>query len=366
MKGKRGITLISLVVTIIVLIILAMVSINLVFDTNLIDRVASAKEINEIESIIERLDLVKGSMYLDNEGKGNIDTYFISLNKEKINPYILTKIVKITDELGIVEVDNKYSFLIKFENDIKIEYEGKIEEIKRKEPVIEVIISGLKEKSDLPVELTAEIKADGEKVTSGKWVLNQENGNIGIDESLYTENILEDGSINLEIQETGENFLHIITTDVFGITKETIKGPITVIQKYHTHTGSEGTVVDGCYTKPVKHKHNSACDAVCTIRVYSSKSLGSGCYCCGKSATRTEYSFSHGSCGAAGGAVGVSVCGSCGTYGWNENGFAGSPSVGYTEKHTYRACGKNTNTIEKYDLGCGKTEETKEGYVITY
>ena len=360
-KRKRGITLISLVVTIIVLIILASVSINLIIDTNLIQRVASAKEPNEIESIREKLELVKASMYVDNKGKSNIDLYFQNLDKEKIEPYVVTKIQKFTENIGVVEVDNKYSFLIKFENSIEIKYEGKIGEVERQGPVIEITITGLNQQENLPIALIAEVIADGKKATSGKWILNKESENIGTDESLYTGNILENRSINLEIQETGEHYLHILTTDVYGRTKETIKGPITVAAKYHSHSGSTSSG-GGCYTKPVYHSHsgNSTSGGAC----YKATTTSCNYPCPATNENHASISEGH------------DVWWYCPTHGaiqaqkWKVFVEWGKPMTLNCNRSitTYvQNCGKTTSTVTSYKLGCEKTEGiTIDSYTITY
>ena len=350
---NKGITLISLVVTIIVLIILAAVSISLVFDTNLIETVVSAKEPNEIESIRERLELAKGSMYVDNKGKSSIDTYFATLNKEKIEPYIVTKSEKFTDYLGVVEVNNKYSFLIKFENNIEIEYEGKIEEIERKEQVIEIKISGDNEQVDLPVILIAEITENGKKVTSGKWILNKESKNIGIEEELYEADIPNE-NINLKIQEIGEYYLHVLTTDKYGRKKETVKGPIVIAENYHQHTdGTQNTT---------------------STTIYSSTALG-GCYVAAghthnktKTCSTEKYTYTQ-KCGAkvkvvsdADGSV-YAECTSCGKE-WTADG--NEPNYcpeAVTKTGTRYNCGSPINT---WKMGCGKTEENLEGYSVIY
>ena len=65
MKKNQGITLVAIVVTIIVLIILAGVSINLVLgDNGIITKAKYAKEQQEMAQIKEKLELVKGNIYI--------------------------------------------------------------------------------------------------------------------------------------------------------------------------------------------------------------------------------------------------------------------------------------------------------------
>ena len=174
-KDNKGITLMALVITIIVLIILAGISINLLLGENgLIKKAQNTKETHTIEAIKEKLDIAKGSDYIEQKGDSSIDTYFAILEKEKIEPYKITNKQKMTDSIGNIEVDNKYSYIITIENNknIKIEYEGKIGEIERKPDIVEIIITGEKEQDNLPVKLVANIKTNGIDVSSGKYVIN--------------------------------------------------------------------------------------------------------------------------------------------------------------------------------------------------
>ena len=82
---KRGITMISLVITIIILIILAAISLNGLFGENgLITRTKEAAEMSEISNIQEQLEIAKGQAYI--EGKGHIDPdrYFEIIEEEGI------------------------------------------------------------------------------------------------------------------------------------------------------------------------------------------------------------------------------------------------------------------------------------------
>ena len=81
-KQVNGITLISLVVTIIVLIILAGVSINLILgDNGIIKKVKEGKELSEKESIIEEIQLkileqqIKGMAISKSNIKALLATY---------------------------------------------------------------------------------------------------------------------------------------------------------------------------------------------------------------------------------------------------------------------------------------------------
>ena len=65
-KSNKGITLVALVVTIIVLVILAGVSINLILGNNgVIEKAKGAKEINSEQSAKEKLELEIGNIMTD-------------------------------------------------------------------------------------------------------------------------------------------------------------------------------------------------------------------------------------------------------------------------------------------------------------
>lgn len=102
---------------------------------------------------------------------------------------------------------------------------------------------------------------------------------------------------------------------------------------YHVHEG-DGTSATGCYVA-VYHEH------------------ASGCY------TTVNYRYD---IGADESGV-FAICPNCG----NKQMVAADGEKCY-KGCTYKSlvCGKATTTIEKYALGCGKTEETVESVTITY
>ena len=132
MKNNKGITIIALVVTIIVLLILSSISISYVVNKNgIIDNVNSNKENAEIKSIESKLQVESTSFNIQNNGKLNLDKYMSKV--EKLDEWKVTK----NDEEDEIEesvrknvkevvVNDKYVFEIKLDNEgIKIEYLGK-------------------------------------------------------------------------------------------------------------------------------------------------------------------------------------------------------------------------------------------------
>ncbi len=129
-NNSKGITLIALVITIIVLLILAGVTINLTLGENGIFRTAQeAGEAYKISEITERLELAKLPVQLDNRGMTVLDKYL----EELIEQGIITQ--EDIEETGnensrYITVEGEYVYLIEeIDKDIKIEYQGKIENL---------------------------------------------------------------------------------------------------------------------------------------------------------------------------------------------------------------------------------------------
>ena len=124
MGNSKGITLIALVITIIVLIILAGVSINILLGQNgLIEKAKNSKEKYEIEQILEQLELVKANLKLDNI-EFTIDNYLARLEESNNVDFILDE--RVDDDNAYIIVNNNYKYLLEHEEsgNLKITYEG--------------------------------------------------------------------------------------------------------------------------------------------------------------------------------------------------------------------------------------------------
>ena len=85
MKKQRGITLVALVITIIIIIILATVAINFLFGENgLITRAQQAAQMSDIENVREKLEMAKGTAVIDGRGYIDPDHYFDIIYEEGI------------------------------------------------------------------------------------------------------------------------------------------------------------------------------------------------------------------------------------------------------------------------------------------
>jgi len=126
-RQGKGITLIALVVTIVILIILATISVNLVLNGGLVNRTQSGKEMHELERERERLELVKVDVASNTNhiGKVTVDTYVEELVNQGIT--VEDEIMDNGNGSKTVITDTGYSVLIEpvGENDVKITIEGK-------------------------------------------------------------------------------------------------------------------------------------------------------------------------------------------------------------------------------------------------
>lgn len=122
MRKNRGITLIALVVTIIILVILAGVSMNILLgDEGIIAKAKETKRIQEVATILEKLELEKLEVAMDNEYETKLDVYLTHLQTEGI---ITEDDIKDPWNTGLgstyITIDD-YSFLLQQEgNNIKI------------------------------------------------------------------------------------------------------------------------------------------------------------------------------------------------------------------------------------------------------
>ena len=95
MHRKNGITLIALVVTIVVLLILAGITISLVFGSNgVIQKAQDSKEQTEIGEMIEKLEMAKVPVYADGNGSYKVQDYWNRIESEGL---IADKTVDIID-----------------------------------------------------------------------------------------------------------------------------------------------------------------------------------------------------------------------------------------------------------------------------
>lgn len=110
--------------------------------------------------------------------------------------------------------------------------------------------------------------------------------------------------------------------------------------RYHEHTGSEESG-GGCYTGEIRHIHNGSCFVQC--------------------GTFENFRVSDDLPGYI-----EANCSVCGEWGSNEGDMDSDFITDGSWTHTKRDCGKDSNSIDKYQLSCGKSEtmieENKQAY----
>ena len=129
LKQSKGITLISLVVTIIVLIILAGISLYLVLgDNGITEKAKEAKTVTSVATAQENLELVKGSVLLEKYSV-NLDDYLEELDKVR-EKYEVNDVKRIDNDNAEIIIGGKYKFIATDEKNgnVKITYQGEIGE----------------------------------------------------------------------------------------------------------------------------------------------------------------------------------------------------------------------------------------------
>lgn len=228
LKEQTGITLIALVVTIIVLLILAGITIGLIFGPNgIINKAHEANENTKIEQVREQLELAKGPEYIEGEGKYNPDSYFQRIEDEEIIGNKKTDVKEIGEGKYEVTTAPGYIFIITLVpskdnvEDIEIDYGGKVDG-----PRIREINVTNKTTSSISVEVET-ANAEGatyryyyKKEGEEEWIKAGEGK-----ENTYTFNGLEENkvyNIKVEVEKDGK----VTEGETSSITGEMPKGAV--------------------------------------------------------------------------------------------------------------------------------------------
>ena len=168
-ENKKGITLIALVVTIVVLLILAGVSLNLLIGNNgIITRAQQTKISNDLSSYKEQL-----AMFIAEKKVENPEFYESSLTAGKNNLYYNTKTSE--DEKTIKDIIN----------DVKDEYLDSLEVIKGKLIINTQDKNIIKVAQTVGVEPNPYVIKDGELMSNnGNLLLVDENGTLTLPDSV--------------------------------------------------------------------------------------------------------------------------------------------------------------------------------------
>lgn len=120
MKKEKGITLVALVITIIILIILAGISLNIILgDNGIIGKSKTAKEKTTIAEYKEKIELVKAETGIKNEGNITLDDLNNELNATVNNEWVNN--TEITDSTIKLTTNDGYVFWVTVSS---IEYKG--------------------------------------------------------------------------------------------------------------------------------------------------------------------------------------------------------------------------------------------------
>ena len=292
-KEEKGITLVALVVTIVVLIILAGISINLaVEDNGIISKAKQAKEMQEMSDVHDKLELIRGKVAVDNETIVTWDKYKYELIKENI----ITGDDDVEDiENGKKQIvtDTGYVAVIEIAPDGTV---GKIEIIGKKDSlkvnIINVAVTS--ETSSIKVDVTAKRIENATfryyyKIEGGEYQTSPVHE--GTDLSYTITNLAQNTTYTIKVQATNKNGTiekeavartgevapaqGAITFD--NLTWTSGKASVTVNKtisnnlqiQYKVNTGSYAIITSGATV------NNMSLGDVLTVRLYDGTNYGS-------------------------------------------------------------------------------------------
>ena len=272
-KRQKGITLISLVVTIVVLLILAGITISTVFsDNGIIKKAQEArnktleavaqehKDLNQLYNDLEAaLNSVPSEPVIPKPPEGAVQISEPNWSNGTASVTITTSETGFTLQYQIGGVDEaKWTNITsgKSISDLTLGqtiyarlYNGK-EGSKTADMTIAdlnkpqdagISLSGTSTNTEGSITATVTLKDNesGVNAISSKWVYNTTSGAIGENESSYTGGSFSSGqTIRLKATTAGTYYLHVLTVDNAGNKKETISSAVTV---------EEALVADGNY-----------------------------------------------------------------------------------------------------------------------
>ena len=248
-KNCKGITLIALVITIVVLIILTTVSINvLVGNSGIIELASSSKSKYKMQEVLEKIKIIKLDWDIKHLVNQNVteEKFFEALENENITSDINKKdtIIENNCEETEYEVKTKEGYLVEIivkKTDDKIEIiinginDGK--GITDVEPVpdetlpqeAEIQFSTTVTEVNKAIKTTVVLKDNesGINARKSKWILNQISTKIGVNEENYTNTFASDNDvIDVTPTASGSWYLHVLSVDKSGNKLETVKGTI--------------------------------------------------------------------------------------------------------------------------------------------
>lgn len=197
MKNEKAITLIALVITIIILLILAGITISQLAENGLFNKAEQAQEKNEIAEIYERLQNIVYEIQIEKEGEATLEDIVDKLEEDAEYEYTisLTKVATISGEVDITGASEIYvickghQFKICADT-LKIEHVSSINEDEEtsKTGILSEIITA----KDYGKKINYSIDLDGNETTND-WKIFYNNGtNVFIIASDYLDNSFVD------------------------------------------------------------------------------------------------------------------------------------------------------------------------------
>ena len=153
-KNKKGITLLTLVIMIIVLIILSGVAISVLGKSGLIAKAKEQKIIQAKAEILEQLEMEKMSVLNYDTLYTDLGEYIKHIQKENLRGHKVTDVIEKDTANAEIVVDGKYVYKVaQIGNDVVINAEGYIEEL---DPQIDSFI--VKNKNTSKIEVEAKVR----------------------------------------------------------------------------------------------------------------------------------------------------------------------------------------------------------------
>lgn len=238
-KEKMGITLIALVVTIVVMLILAGITLNMALGENGLLGGTSQSAKNQRRTVTKTKLEIIATNYVTNK------TLDDSVTEEDLfDDIVKSDIVNGRDDItgsnGQYEVIDKegdiYEIIIDEQGDVTVEFIGDKETLVR----IRAIIKQSDTQTIVGTTITAEVTHNSNNtnidITKCKWVYNNIETPIGTNEADYTGGTFSTNpqTINLTANTVGTYYLHVLTVDSSGNKVETVSNSFMIINQLAT------------------------------------------------------------------------------------------------------------------------------------
>ena len=282
MRKNKGITLIALVVTIIILLILAGVSITMFGNNGLFAKAqlggekynaAQQVENSTIESLIDGYDREEGKIQVvppKIEVVGETQEVYgdsVQIKITVVNPSVIKEAhyfvegataqgdTKFTNEKTITITEPGRTTVKAYSvswNDEKTENASLSVVVSHGPPAeAEITVAGETSVAALPQTLRATITQssdNGIAISECEYTINSTSAKLGTNPSSYDHHFTENGeTIDVPVNSTGNEYIHVLSVDKAGEKTETIK-TISASEVRHTHSGNS-SACSGCYTK---------------------------------------------------------------------------------------------------------------------